>query len=170
LDKHPEQAKQIPIHEWVYESGMPASAPKPVSPRLEAVSKTAAGFADGSLPAIGVHSKQWGTHEWLEFLESLPPLKSAQMAALDQTFHLTKSGNSEILDEWLRMAIVADYAPAYPRLQEFLLEVGRQKFIRPLYTALMKTPAGQQRARAIYTKARAGYHPIAQTSMDKIVR
>jgi leukotriene-A4 hydrolase len=67
------------------------------------------------------------------------------------------------------MAITADYTPAYPRVESFLIEVGRQKFIRPLYAALMKTPEGQQRARAIYAKARPGYHPMAQTSVDKIV-
>jgi hypothetical protein len=68
------------------------------------------------------------------------------------------------------MAIKADYKPANARLESFLLEVGRQKFLRPLYTEMMKTPAGQTRARAIYAKARPGYHPIAQTSMDKIVK
>jgi leukotriene-A4 hydrolase len=74
-----------------------------------------------------------------------------------------------VLDQWLEMAIQADYAPAYPRVESFLKEVGRQKFIKPLYTALMKTPSGQVRAKAIYKVARPGYHPIAQTAVDKIV-
>jgi leukotriene-A4 hydrolase len=51
-----------------------------------------------------------------------------------------------------------------------LLHVGRIRYIRPLYTALMKTPAGQERAKEIYRKARPGYHPIAQAAIDKIVK
>ncbi|MEO8097735.1 MAG: M1 family metallopeptidase [Acidobacteriota bacterium] len=170
LEKHPEQAKQIPVQDWVYEPGLPVSAPKAASPRLEAVSKAAAAFAAGSTPASSIDTKQWSTQEWLEFLQALPPLKAAQMAELDKAYRLTQSGNSEVLDQWLKMAIPADYAAVNPRLEAFLLEVGRQKFIRPLYTELMKTPAGQKRAKAIYAKARPGYHPIAQTSVDKIVK
>lgn len=162
LDK---QTKKIDVQQWVYQPGLPASAPKAVSPRLEEVERQAQAFAKtGAIPRA-----KWSTQEWMEFLESLPQLNATQMAALDRAFALTKTGNSEILDKWLEMSIEADYQPAYPRLEAFLLEVGRQKFLRPLYAALMKTPAGQTRARTIYAKARPGYHPIAQTSMDKIV-
>jgi hypothetical protein len=51
----------------------------------------------------------------------------------------------------------------------FLKSVGRRKFLKPIYSELMKTPEGQARARAIYAEARPGYHPIAQTSIDGIV-
>ena len=47
--------------------------------------------------------------------------------------------------------------------------MGRRKFLKPIYTELMKTPEGQERARRIYAKARPGYHPIAQTTIDGIV-
>lgn len=169
LDKQPELAAKIPLQEWIYEPGLPASAPHTVSEALEAVGKDATTFASGSKPASAIPAGKWNTQEWLEFLEALPPLKSAQLAQLDAAFHLTQTGNSEILDQWLQLAIKADYAPAYPRVESFLLEVGRQKFIKPLYTELMKTPAGQERAKTIYAKARAQYHPIAQTAVDKIV-
>ncbi len=91
------------------------------------------------------------------------------MAELDRVFQLTDTGNSEVLDVWLQMTVRAGYEPAYPRMEAFLIEVGRQKFIRPIYTELVKTPEGKQRAVAIYRQARPGYHPIAQTSMDKIL-
>jgi aminopeptidase N len=162
LDK---QTAKIDLQEWIYQPGLPASAPKAVSPRLEAAAQAAKAFAEtGAIPPA-----KWSTQEWLEFLQALPELKDSQVAALDRAFHLTQTGNSEILDQWLQIAIKADYAPAYPREESFLMEVGRQKFIKPLYTELMKTPAGQERAKAIYAKARGRYHPIAQTAVDKIV-
>lgn len=88
------------------------------------------------------------------------------MAELDKAFHLIRSGNSEIVFQWLLMSIRNRYEPAYSRLEEFLLSVGRRKFIRPLYQELAKTPEGKERALAIYRRARPTYHPIAVTSID----
>ncbi|MEO7652646.1 MAG: leukotriene A4 hydrolase C-terminal domain-containing protein, partial [Bryobacteraceae bacterium] len=51
-----------------------------------------------------------------------------------------------------------------------LTTVGRRKYLKPLYEELMKTPEGAVRAREIYKKARPGYHPIAVSTMDGIVK
>jgi hypothetical protein len=67
------------------------------------------------------------------------------------------------------MAIRNDYAQAYPKLEEFLLSVGRRKFLKPLYAELVETEAGRLRAMSIYQKARPGYHPIAITTLDDIL-
>jgi len=67
------------------------------------------------------------------------------------------------------MAIRANYEPAYVRLERFLVEVGRRKFVKPLYEELAKTPEGKRRAQSIYSKARAGYHPITQSTVDAIL-
>jgi aminopeptidase N len=169
LDNQPELAAKIPLDEWIYKPGLRAAAVRPTMERLTKVAAEAKAFAAGSTKTSAISTKQWSTQEWLEFLENMPALSSAQMSELDRAFHLTQTGNSEILDQWLEMAITADYSPAYPRLESFLMEVGRQKFIKPLYSALMKTPTGEKRARGIYAKARPNYHPIAQTAIDKIV-
>ena len=89
------------------------------------------------------------------------------MGELDHAFNLTRSGNSEIAFQWLMMSIQNNYEPAYARLEEFLLSVGRRKYIRPLYQELAKTPEGKERALAIYRRARPTYHPIAVTSIDQ---
>lgn len=169
LDKHPELAAKIPLEEWINRPGLPTVAERPTTERLTRVAQAAKDFSSSATKASAIWTKQWSTQEWLEFLQNLPRPNASQMAELDRAFHLTKTGNSEILDQWLALAITAEYSPAYPRLEAFLIEVGRQKFIRPLYSALMKTPAGEKRAKTIYAKARPGYHPIAQASVDKIV-
>jgi hypothetical protein len=48
--------------------------------------------------------------------------------------------------------------------------VGRRKYLKPLYEELVKTPDGKTRAQAIYRKARPGYHPIAVSTVDGIVK
>jgi leukotriene-A4 hydrolase len=67
------------------------------------------------------------------------------------------------------VAIANEYAPAWPRLESYLTGIGRRKLIRPLYEDLMKSPAGAERARAIYARARPNYHPIAVATLDAIV-
>jgi hypothetical protein len=91
------------------------------------------------------------------------------MAELDRALGLTASRNNEVAFQWLLMSLRSGYAPANGRLQEFLVSIGRRKYIKPLYEELVKTPEGQARARAIYARARPGYHPIAVDTMDRIV-
>ena len=81
--------------------------------------------------------------------------RRAKLAELDAAFPLTGVGNSEIAFSWLRVAIRNDYEPAWPRLENYLTTIGRRKLIKPLYEDLMKTPAGAERARAIYAAGAA---------------
>jgi leukotriene-A4 hydrolase len=158
--RFPEQAQQIPLDNWINDWGLPASAPRSRSPRLEAV-------ASAALP-----SRAWNTQEWLEYLKTLPrPLTEAKLSELDTAWNLTGSGNHEILEEWLLIAIEGNYRFAYPRLESYLQEVGRTSLVKPLYAALVKTktPENETLARKIYAEARAGYHPITQTAVDKVL-
>jgi hypothetical protein len=67
------------------------------------------------------------------------------------------------------MSIRSSYEPAFAALERFLYSVGRRKFLKPLYTELLKTPVGRERAKRIYQQARPGYHPIAQTTIDALM-
>jgi hypothetical protein len=68
------------------------------------------------------------------------------------------------------MSIKNKYSAADARLEEFLTTIGRRKFVRPLFDELAKTPEGMNRAKEIYAKARSGYHPITQASVDTILK
>ena len=146
----------VPLEEWIFRPGIPADAAEPHSDVFERIE---AGWPSDT--------SRWSTHEWLHFLRSQEP---PDMARLDREFHLSESRNSEILFEWLLMAVEENYAPALAGVGPFLKSVGRRKFLKPLYSELIKTPQGQQMARAIYAEARAGYHPIAQATIDGIVK
>ncbi|HEY8460057.1 MAG TPA: M1 family metallopeptidase, partial [Blastocatellia bacterium] len=171
LDPNPELAAKIPLDEWINKPGLPASSPKPQSDAFAKVEAQAREWLDGKAPAAKLPTKQWSTQEWLHFLQFLPKQLSAnQLKELDQAFGLTKIGNAEIAHQWLLISIRNNYEAAWPRLEEYLTSIGRQKLIKPLYEELVKTPAGKERALKIYARARPGYHPIAQTSVDKIVK
>ncbi len=159
--KAPRIAAGIPVDQWVYQPGLPASAPVPVSAAFLAVDRQLAAWLAGE----DIDTAGWSTQEWLHFLRGLPPQPgSAGMKRLDSSFRLTASANDEILAQWLLMAVRNRYAPAYPRLEEFLTTVGRRKYVKPLYEAM-----DPQQATAIYAKARPMYHPITQATIDSIV-
>ena len=185
LAKDPAKAPDFAA--WLLEPGLPADAPKPRSDAFAKVEaqadrwmagEPAPGKAKGEATMAGydldsakrlVDPAGWSTQEWIHFLQVLPPLRQEPMTALDRAFHLTEAGNAEIAHVWLLKAIEAGYAPAWPRLERYLIQIGRRRLILPLYQALLKTPEGAARARAIYAQARPGYHPSAQAAVDGLM-
>jgi Aminopeptidase N len=171
LEKQPELAAKVNVEEWVEKPGLPASAPRPESDAFRQVSSLASQWIAGKAVLTEFPVKEWSTQEWLHFLNAMPDdLGVSRMKELDKAFNLTKTGNAEIASQWLQMAIRNRYEPAYARLEEFLTTVGRRKFLKPLYEELTKTPEGRKRGLAIYAKARPGYHPIAQVTIDGILK
>ena len=162
--------RRIRVDEWVYRPGLPSNAPQEHAARFDRVEREAQRFLGGTAP-LQLAKEGWSTHEWLHFLEQLPDtLPLDRMAALDQALHLSETGNSEILFSWLRLAIRRHYEPALPALERFLTSQGRRKYVRPLYTELMKTEWGKPVAREIYAKARPTYHAVTAGSIDQIVK
>ncbi len=160
---------QINIDAWVYGPGIPDNCPRPGKLRFQKAEAAGAAFLKGA--AAGTLSTgDWSTYEWMHFLRNLPkPLKPQQMADLDKVYHFSSTGNSEIAAIWYLQAIHADYTPAFPAMKQFLYVTGRQKFLEPLYKALVQTDKGRQMARDIYKIARPNYHPLTQAMIDKIV-
>ncbi|MDE3199064.1 MAG: M1 family metallopeptidase, partial [Acidobacteriota bacterium] len=157
----PATASGIPVNEWVYQPGLPDSAPKPVAAAFEAVDRQVEAWLGGK----PMESANWTTQEWLHFLRGLPEhLTPAQMRKLDTQFQLTAATNNEILAQWLLMAVRNHYGPANARLEEFLTTVGRRKYVKPLYAAMEP-----KQAQAIYEKARPLYHAVTQSTIDQML-
>lgn len=160
-------AKKININGWVYGPGIPANCPRVPQKRFEKVDAERKHFLEGA-PVV---TDGWTSHEWLHFLRKMPkPLTVAQMGQLDKAYHFTQTGNSEVADLWFIMSVTADYTPAFANMETFLSTVGRRKFLTPLYTEMMKTPKGQEMAKSIYSKYKQNYHPLAQETLDKLIK
>ncbi len=170
LSAHPQARDAIPVKEWLYEPGLPANRHVPVSAALDVAENAALRWADGDLETSDLDTKGWTTQHWQEFVRTMPEeLEAERLADLDRAFGFTNSGNAEVLTDWLKLAVSKQYAPADEALEDFLVSVGRRKFLRPLYEELMTTAAGSERAAEIYAKARSGYHPLAMQTFDRIV-
>ena len=152
----------LPLDEWIYRPGIPTSAAEPHSDAFTRVEEQAARWSHGK----AIETGRWTTQEWLHFLRSL---ENPDLARLDREFHFSQTGNAEILCQWLQLSIRARYEPACPLLEKFLCSVGRRKFLKPLYSELLKTPESTERARKIYRLARPGYHYIARNTLDALI-
>ena len=178
LHKHlhkdnPEALTREEINAWVYGPGLPDTARKPVSDAFAQVDEaTKAWFEGGNIAGLKKVSETWSTHEWLHFLNSLPDgLTEAQFFQLDETFSLTGTQNAETAFAWYMQTIKGGYDAAYPKLENFLMTVGRGKFIYRLYGALKASDREdlQLWAADVYEAAKPGYHPIAQRRIDDIL-
>jgi hypothetical protein len=151
----------------VYEPGIPANIPAVTSEAFAAVDQAVASWKGGA-SASTLQTTSWSTHEWLHFLRALPDtIPTQRLADLDRAFRLTQSGNSEILFEWLKLAIHSRYEAAFPALEHYLTSQGRRKLVAPLYAELAKSDWGKAMAIRIYRQARPTYHSVAVNTIDK---
>jgi leukotriene-A4 hydrolase len=165
MAKYPGVVKQSDVLLWVDKPGVPGFAKAAQSEKFKAIDTLLAGAFD-----VEKLTTSWSTQEWLRYLNGLlaRTMPVEQMQALDEKFKLTGYGNAEIAHVWYRLSIKNGYQLANSAMEAYLLEIGRRKLIVPIYSDLMRKDAA--RAKAIYAKARIGYHPITQATLDAIVR
>ncbi len=158
--------QKINMNEWIFAEGLPKSCPIPQSSKFENVEAQLKNWEKGTaLSALDIN--KWSTQEWLHFLRHLPDsLEKSKMTELDKEFKFTQSGNSEILCEWLTRCIQTGYTNANSELEAFLFNVGRRKFLKPLYAALIKTESGRAQALKYYARSRPNYHFVAANTLD----
>ena len=157
------------FNKWIFSEGLPDDCPAPASVKFDEVDKVIAEW-NGSEKLSQEVTKNWSTHEWLHFLKNLPAkLTLSQMTLLDEAGKFTASGNAEIITVWGVLVIQHHYEKAYPKIETFLINTGRRKFLMPLYGEMIKTEEGKKRALAIYGKARPNYHYVATSSLDKLL-
>ncbi len=165
----PGVAAKVDAQKWIYQSGLPSNAPVFNSQKLEELKNLAAGWSDGLRPDPD-EAKNWTPEHWQIFLQDLPrKLPEADCRWLDDNFHLTKQGNAEILCNWLIIAATSGYEPAFDRIRSFLAEVGRMKYLKPLYTALYAGAKTKTMAVEIFADNAGGYHPIARGGLERIL-
>ncbi len=168
LPRDPDAVNMEQVREWIFEPGMPDYAVLPASDAFDKVDEWRRQWLDGEVELAEIPVDEWTVSEWRHFLLKLGDrLDADQMAAMDEAFGLTESGNVEILYLWLVRAIEARYEPGIERLEQFLLEVGRNKFTRPLYEELADTDWGRDWAIEVYERAKPGYHPLTRQAAER---
>ncbi|UVI40629.1 M1 family metallopeptidase [Qipengyuania spongiae] len=169
LARSPEEAERLMLREWIFEPGLPSNVVKPDPAAFAEVDAAVAAYASGGTVPKGY--ADWTSAEKQRFLDNIPKQRSAQqLAALDRALSLSRTGNNEELFLWLELALANRYQPVVPQAETFLAEVGRAKFVRPLFQVLWDQGEwGHPIATRIYAKTRPGYHAVTRSGVDRIV-
>jgi hypothetical protein len=159
----------VDIAAWVDGPGLPMDALIPRYEGFAKVEEEVKRWEDGTA-AKELNSADWNAFQWIHFLRHLPPgISEDRLSDLDRTFEFSASGNTEILAAWYEQCIRNDHDAAYPGLDRFLTNVGRRKFLVPLYTELVNTEKGKVLAQTIYQHARPNYHAVSVRTLDELL-
>ncbi|KAL1838865.1 hypothetical protein VTJ49DRAFT_2118 [Mycothermus thermophilus] len=93
------------------------------------------------------------------------PLTVEQSQAMGKTYGLTETKNVELKAAYYQVAMKAQDSSVYPGVAELLGQVGRMKFVRPLFRSLTKV--ARELAVETFQKNRDFYHPICRLLVEK---
>ncbi len=169
FSQFPGAEEKIKLNDWIFKPGLPANCPVIASEKFNEVDREFQKWMDGASPK-SLRTANWFTQQWLNFIDKLPAKISIErMTELDTIFKFSSTGNAEIADAWFLQSLINNYSPAYIYMEKFLIEVGRRKFLMPLYKEMMKSTAGKELAMKIYKQARPNYHFVARQSVDELL-
>lgn len=170
IAKYPSKLDEARILQWIFEAGIPAGAPVPESDAFTQIDDARSAWLSAKISATEIETEKWTVHEWLYFLNNMPEqLTTKQLTQLDSAFNLTESSNNEIAHSWLLISVKNWYEPAFERLHSYLVGIGRNKLVKPLYKELSKTAKGKEMARKAFAEAKPGYHPLTVKANEGFV-
>lgn len=162
---------QIDLKLWTEGTGIPPDAFEPVSTIYTKIVALANEFKQGRMPREE-EIADWNGQEWELYLENLSkPAEASQLAALDGRYRLAESKDWEVKVAFLQLAISSGCKTYFDEVEKALKQVGRMKYLRPLYTALVKGSGDGEKmlAKRIFTEASESYHPIARSVVESIL-
>lgn len=158
------------VRQWVFEPGIPEGAPVPRSEAFADIEPVRHEWLSGRIAAEDIDTSKWTYHHWKRFLDGMPKqLRRDKLEDLDQAFQLTAAANNEIAFSWLRIAIRNGYEPAFGRLEDFLMSIGRTKFIGVLYGDMIAAGMDDMALR-VFEEAKPTYHPLAAKEIASTIR
>ena len=139
--------------EFIDRPGLPGDAPQARSARLEALRS---GGAEPRNPT-----------ELLVVLQATAP-DVTKLRELDSRWDLSRRKSLELRHTFVLLQLRAGMPEGVDGARRVLLETGRMRYLRPIYTELARRdPAA---ARRIYDEARGGYHHIARTVVEAVLK
>jgi leukotriene-A4 hydrolase len=90
------------------------------------------------------------------------------LTRIDQDLDVTDDPNPEIGQRWFPLAIQFNYMEAFPKAKNYTQSIGRQKYIIPVYRALVSN-GYRNLAYQWYDERKNFYHPITAKKIRAII-
>ncbi len=165
----PQAFDRVAIEEWIYQPGYPADGPVFRSRAFEAVEVAAAAFiADGRLTQAQLAG--WSPDQIVLFLQQMPEtLPPAACRQLDRVLDMPHCQRFVTQSLFYSLAIRSGYRAVWPRAEALLLASGSRLSLMRLFRAVAQAPWTRSKARALYERARRGYHPLTQQEIERLL-
>tara|TARA_B110000444_G_C18833773_1_gene594766 strand:+ start:132 stop:2015 length:1884 start_codon:yes stop_codon:yes gene_type:complete len=164
-----ELRNRVNIIAWIDGAGIPDNCPTIESDRIKKVDATVLAWSTGNISTDKLDWENWLYQERYRFLTNIPESVDVDLLnELNEQYAILKTGNNEVLFAWLEQAVLKSHQDSYPRLEEFLINIGRRKFLTPLYKAMLDSDK-KDMASHIYSLARPNYHSVATGTMDELL-
>jgi len=152
--------------EWVDGEGVPTNAPRVLS------AKATVALADAQLNMVPIDSHAWSPNQWVLYLQSLSRELPSGFADSLLQFNLHNAANINVRWSYLLFCLETKFMnnDIGEAVEKLLTQVGRMKFILPIYRALTCNRVALTLAQQIFNKARSGYHPIAIAQVERIFK
>lgn len=160
---------KIKLEDWIYKPGIPSNILPVSSPDFDAIDAIQKSWRKTGV--TGLSKKITTTAEKQHFIDHLPAdITITEMDAIDKEFNFTKGGNFIIKRQWFVQALIHQYKPAYPAIEQFLIGISRTGSVMMLYKEMAKTPEGKVWAKNVFDKAKSGYHATTIQAVEGILK
>ncbi|MEE2901299.1 MAG: M1 family metallopeptidase [Myxococcota bacterium] len=168
--EHPGVAESINLQSWIYEPGLPEDAPSPSLERVRELLAYADQFAR-DYESFSDEIAKLSPNEWQILISRFGKNASPDLCQkVEQKFQILNSKNLEIRVSFLFLAINCGYEPAVENTRALLQNVGRMKYLRPLYSALANhSPSTRRVAIDIFERSKQNYHPVAANLVESLL-
>jgi leukotriene-A4 hydrolase len=162
-------ADKIKAEDWIYKPGIPSNITPVSSADFDAIDNIQKSWRETGVK--GLSQKITSTAEKQHFIDHLPAdITTKEMEAIDNEFNFTKGGNFIIKRQWFVQAVIHNYKPAYPAIEQFLIGISRTGSVMMLYKEMAKTPEGKIWAKQVFEKAKPGYHATTIQAVEDLLK
>lgn len=149
--------KKIDWDTWLNAPGLPPIIPEFDMTYAKVCNEFTKRFIDWDLPSSIPFSqddvKSLRPEQLVQLLQNIMAEKPQSIQKLEQfeeRFGLKGSKNSEIKFRWIMIGLRAHWEEMIDEALDWVVQVGRMKFVRPLYRELYKWEAAKDRAIKVY--------------------
>nr|DBA33772.1 TPA: hypothetical protein GDO54_001410 [Pyxicephalus adspersus] len=156
--KNVDKIKGLEFTHWLDTPGWPAFLPdlSPGNSLMKPADELAELWSSSPLnmDAIGkVDISSWKTYQIVYFLDQVlqkSPLPPGNVEELGKYYSkISEATNAELRLRWAQIVLKNDYQDHFPKVRDFLVSQGKQKYTLPLYRAMK---AGSEAAHALATE------------------
>lgn len=170
LDQHlPEVFQSVDVKAWLYEPGFPEDAPIFQSSILDNINKKIEDF-NAEQPISKTEVADWTPAEINFFLRTIPQtIKAERCRTLESLFDLATKQNASVLTFFYVIALQSGYREAFPRIEQFVQEIGRTFLLLRIYRAMISSEWSKMEVRRVFEAAKPRYHPITQATIEQVL-